>query len=63
MIEYKTYNYSNRINSYIPLNRDNVYSMQTNDLYLYFDGDIINEYNHDSEIRDDSIVSVEKVKK
>lgn len=63
MIEYKTYNYSNRINSYIPLNRDNVYSMQTNDLYLYFDGDIINEHNHDSEIRDDSVVSVEKVKR
>jgi hypothetical protein len=63
MIEYKTYNYSNRINSYIPLNRDNVYSMQTNDLYLYFDGNIIDEHTHDSEIRDDSVVSVKKVKK
>ena len=42
---------------------DNVYSMGSNDLYYYYEGTLINEYIHDSEIRDDSIVSVEKLKR
>ena len=63
VIEYKTYNYATRINSYIPLNRDNVYSMGSNDLYYYYEGTLINEYNHDTETRDDSIVSIEKLKR
>jgi hypothetical protein len=63
VIEYKTNTYFTKINSYIPLNMDNVYSMGSNDLYYYYEGTLINEYNHDSEIRDDSIVSVEKLKR
>jgi hypothetical protein len=64
VVEYKTYNYATRINSYIPLNRNNVYSMGSNDLYYYYEGTVINESNDDSsEIRDDSIVSVEKLKR
>jgi hypothetical protein len=63
VIEYKTNTYFTKINSYIPLNMDNVYSMCSNDLYYYYEGTLINEYNHDTENRDDSIVSVEKLKR
>jgi hypothetical protein len=62
-IEYKTNTYFTKINSYIPLNMDNVYSMGSNDLYYYYEGTLINEHTHDSEIRDDSVVSVEKLKR
>jgi hypothetical protein len=63
VIEYNTNTYFTKINSYIPLNMDNVYSMGSNDLYYYYEGTLINEYNHDSENRDDTIVSVEKLKR
>jgi hypothetical protein len=63
VIEYKTYNYATRINSYIPLNMDNVYSMGSNDLYYYYEGQFIDSNLYDSDTRNDTIVSIEKVKK
>jgi hypothetical protein len=63
VIEYKTYNYATRINSYIPLNMDNVYSMGSNDLYYYYECQFIDSNLYDSDTRNDTIVSIEKVKK
>jgi hypothetical protein len=63
VIEYKTNTYFTKINSYIPLNRDNVYSMGSNDLYYYYEGQFINSDVYDSETRNDTIVSIEKLKK
>jgi hypothetical protein len=37
--------------------------MGSNDLYYYYEGTLINESNDDTETRDDTIVSVEKVKR
>jgi hypothetical protein len=63
VIEYKTNTYFTKINSYIPLNRDNVYSMGSNDLYSYYEGQFIDSDVYDSETRDDTIVSIEKLKR
>ena len=63
VIEYRTYEYSTNINSYIPLNKNNVYSMGANDLYLYYEGTLVGKEVDDSEHRDDYIDDVSKLKR
>ena len=63
VIEYKTYEYSTNINSYIPLNKNNVYSMGANDLYLYYEGTLVGKEVDDTEHRDDYIDDVSKLKR
>lgn len=63
MIEYKTVEYSTNINTYIPLNKDNVYSMGRNDLYLYYEGKVVDEDVDETEHRDDYIENITKLKR
>ena len=63
MIEYKTIEYSSNINTYIPLNKDNVYSMGRNDLYFYYEGKVIDETTDETEHRDDYIEDITKLKR
>jgi hypothetical protein len=63
VIEYKTYEYSSNINSYIPLNKNNVYSMGANDLYHYYDGTLVGEETDDTEHRDEYIDDISKLKR
>ena len=63
VIEYRTYEYSTNINSYIPLNKNNVYSMGANDLYLYYEGTLVGKEVDDTEHRDDYIDDVSKLKR
>lgn len=63
MIEYKTIEYSTNINTYIPLNKDNVYSMGQNDLYFYYEGKVVDEQVDETEHRDDYIEDITKLKR
>lgn len=63
VIEYKTYEYSTNINTYIPLNKDNVYSMGRNDLYFYYEGKVVDVDTDDTEHRDDYIENITKLKR
>ena len=63
MVEYKTYEYSTNMNSYLPLNKDLVYSLGNNDLYLYYDGTIIKDEVDETEHRDDYIDKITKLKR
>jgi len=63
VIEYKTIEYSSNINTYIPLNMDNVYSMGRNDLYFYYEGKVLDEQVDDTEHRDDYIEDITKLKR
>jgi hypothetical protein len=63
VIEYKTIEYSSNINTYIPLNKDNVYSMGRNDLYFYYEGKVLDETTDDTEHRDDYIEDITKLKR
>ena len=62
MVEYKTYKYLSKINSYIPLNKEILNSMQANDFYQYYDGTYIDSDVYDSEIRDDEVLEIKKLK-
>ena len=63
VIEYKTVEYSSNINAYIPLNKDNVYSMGRNDLYFYYEGKVLEEQVDETEHRDDYIENITKLKR
>jgi hypothetical protein len=63
MVEYKTYEYSTNMNSYLPLNKDLVYSLGNNDLYLYYDGTIIRTDVDETEHREDYIDKITKLKR
>jgi hypothetical protein len=63
VIEYKTVEYSSNINAYIPLNKDNVYSMGQNDLYFYYEGKVLEEQVDETEHRDDYIENITKLKR
>jgi hypothetical protein len=63
VIEYKTFEYSSNINTYIPLNKDNVYSMGQNDLYFYYEGKVVDEQVDETEHRDDYIENITKLKR
>lgn len=63
VIEYKTIEYSTNINAYVPLNKDNVYSMGQNDLYFYYEGKVVDEQVDDTEHRDDYIDDISKLKR
>ena len=63
VIEYKTYEYETKSNSYIPLNNENVYSMGANDLYSYYEGKLVGQDVDDTEHRDDYIDDISKLKR
>ena len=63
VIEYKTYEYETKSNSYIPLNSKNVYSMGGNDLYHYYEGKLVGQDVDDTEHRDDYIDDISKLKR
>jgi hypothetical protein len=63
VIQYKTYEYVTKSNSYIPLNNENVYSMAANDLYSYYEGTLVGEETDDTEHRDDFIDDISKLKR
>jgi hypothetical protein len=63
VIEYKTYEYETKSNSYIPLNENNVYSMGANDLYSYYEGKLVREETDDTEHRNDFIDDISKLKR
>jgi hypothetical protein len=63
VIEYKTFEYSSNINTYIPLNKDNVYSMGRNDLYFYYEGKVLEEQVDETEHRDDYVENITKLKR
>lgn len=63
VIEYRTYEYATNSNSYIPLNKNNVYSMAANDLYLYYEGTLVGKEVDDTEHRDDYIDDISKLKR
>ena len=63
VIEYKTYEYETKSNSYIPLNSENVYSMGANDLYSYYEGKLVGQDVDDTEHRDDYIDDISKLKR
>ena len=63
VVEYKTIDYSTAIHSYLPLTNSLVYSLSSNDLYLYYEGTVINEDTNDTEHRDDYVDKIIKRKR
>jgi len=61
--EYKTQFYNTRMNSYYPLDKNIMYNLQASGEYEYWDGSHYDTDYHDTEVTDERVESIEKVKR
>ena len=61
--EYVTRFYNTRIDSYYPLDKNIMYDLQANNEYNYWDGSHYDTDYNDTEVTDERVESIEKVKR
>jgi hypothetical protein len=61
--EFKTNYYNTRIDSYYPIDKDILYDLQSNGEYSYWDGNHFDTDYHDTDVTDDRVVEVTKLKR
>jgi hypothetical protein len=61
--EIKTNYYNTRIDSYYPIDKDILYDLQSSGEYQYWDGNHFDTDYHDTNVTNDSIVEVTKLKR
>ena len=61
--EYKTQFYNTRMNSYYPLDKNIMYDLQSSGEYEYWEGSHFDTDYHDTEVTEDRVESIEKVKR
>ena len=61
--EFKTIYYNTRIDSYYPIDKDILYDLQTNGEYQYWEGNRFDTDYHDTDVTNDSVVEVTKIKR
>ena len=61
--EFKTNYYNTRIDSYYPIDKDILYDLQTNGEYQYWEVNLFDKDYHDTDVTNDSVVEVTKIKR
>lgn len=61
--EFKTNYYSTRIDSYYPLDKGILYDLQSNNEYQYWEGNHFDSDYHDTDVTDDRVVEITKIKR
>ena len=61
--EIKTNYYNTRIDSYYPIDKDILYDLQSNGEYQYWEGNRFDTDYHDTDVTNDSVVEVTKLKR
>ena len=61
--EFKTNYYNTRIDSYYPIDKDIIYDLQSSGEYSYWDGNHFDTDYHDTDITNERVESIEKVKR
>ena len=61
--EIKTNYYNTRIDSYYPIDKDILYELQSNGEYQYWDGNHFDTDYHDTDVTNDRVVEVTKIKR
>ena len=61
--EIKTNYYNTRIDSYYPIDKDILYDLQSSGEYQYWDGNHFDTDYHDTDVTDDRVVEVTKLKR
>jgi len=59
----KTNYYNTRIDSYYPIDKDILYDLQSNGEYQYWEGNRFDTDYHDTDVTNDSVVEVTKIKR
>ena len=60
---FKTNYYNTRIDSYYPIDKDILYDLQSNGEYQYWEGNRFDTDYHDTDVTNDSVVEVTKLKR
>ena len=61
--EIKTNYYNTRIDSYYPIDKDILYDLQSSGEYQYWDGNHFDTDYHDTDVTNDRVVEVTKIKR
>jgi hypothetical protein len=55
--------YNSTIKSYIPITKKIIEELEHNDLFYYYEGSVVDDYDVDNEIVDTSVSNIEKINK
>ena len=59
--EWKTYFYDSEVKSYLPIGKQEIYELESSQLFTYFDGKLVNEDLDDSEVTDSGIDFIKQI--
>lgn len=59
--EYKTYYFDNEVTSYLPITKREIYSLEESDLFVYYEGGVVDESVDESEITDTGIDFIKQI--
>lgn len=59
--EWKTYYFDNEVSSYLPITKQEIYSLEESDMFFYYEGGIVDESVDESEITDNGIEFIKQI--
>lgn len=59
--EWKTYYFDNEVTSYLPITKREIYSLEESDLFVYYEGGVVDESVDESEITDSGIDFIKQI--
>lgn len=59
--EWKTYYFDNEVTSYLPITKREIYSLEESDLFIYYEGGVVDESVDESEITDSGIDFIKQI--
>lgn len=59
--EWKTYYFDNEVTSYLPITKREIYSLEESDLFIYYEGSVVNQDVDESEVTDTGIEFIKQI--
>jgi hypothetical protein len=59
--EWKTYYFDNEVESYLPITKQEIYSLEESDMFFYYEGNVVHESVDESEITDTGIEFIKQI--
>ena len=59
--EWKTYYFDNEVESYLPITKQEIYSLEESDMFFYYEGNVVHESVDESEVTDTGIEFIKQI--
>lgn len=59
--EWKTYSYDNQVESYLPIGNQEIYELESSELFFYYEGKIVDEDSYESEVNNVEIDFIKQI--